>query len=240
MVIRKTSNKNSANYWDTTGNWRLNYYDTLRSTPDSKLSKIEKVEKELDIWEFAYLEKLISTKSQTILDIGCGVGRHIIPFATKYPSKKFWGIDISTCQIQLFKGQIETLQLKNIYAIEGNAAKIPLHVDVDLIIACNNSFGVLTGKTRDECFLEIKRLLNDNGVIMISSFSNIKIMKDCYSEWGTNVISFEESIKLAHLEIYDSFWKSSDMLVKEFGKYQFTCIDIKETALGCILIFKNK
>jgi cyclopropane fatty-acyl-phospholipid synthase-like methyltransferase len=229
-----------SNFWDTTGDWRMNYYTILHNTPDEELTEIARAEKKLDELEKQSIIELLSSNVKSILDLGCGVGRSVIELASKYPDKLFVGIDISPYQIHLFNEQIQLLQLTNIKAFEYDVKDIPItNQKFDLIIACNNSFGNFIEETREKCFNELHRLLTDEGSIMISSFDDLSIAQECYNEWKINVISIDKATCLVRLDHYDSFWKNSDMLIKEFAIHNFRCTRIQKAGLGCVQTYKK-
>jgi ubiquinone/menaquinone biosynthesis C-methylase UbiE len=227
-------------YWDSTGEWRLSYYEKLKKTPDTLLNEVERLEKELDYLENNYLEKLLAVGASEILDIGCGVGRSILRHAVNYPIKQFVGVDISPQQIYLFNEQIKKNGLFNITALVGSAEEVPIYNrEFDLIILVNNSFGSFGMDIRRKCFLEIRRLLKPTGTIIVGSFTNIAIAKHCYDTWNQRVINIDTELCLVHLENYDSIWKDEKVLIQEFHSFGFENIKSELTVLGCVQTFKK-
>jgi len=55
-----------------------------------------------------------------VLEIGCSTGANLIPMACAFSESTFVGFDISSLQIEVAKGDLEALQLKNIRFLVGD------------------------------------------------------------------------------------------------------------------------
>lgn len=90
--------KNMREYWNYRSLGFNKMAERNKVTDDSFLGKIIK-------------EKNVLNKDSTVLDVGCGVGRHLLYFADK--SKKVTGIDISDKMLEYAKQNLEKSGYKN-------------------------------------------------------------------------------------------------------------------------------
>lgn len=237
----KNYDESLTRYWDSTGDWRLNYYNDLHLRENESLTKIEKLELDLDRKEFEILEKLINRKSiNRIIDIGCGVGRTLKNFILKYPDKNFVGVDISEYQIKLFNDQIREMNVNNIKAFVMDASNInELKEPFDLIMFCNNSLGCISENGRKTCISQIASLLNTNGIVFVSSFDKIDIAESCYKEWGNRIIQLNRQEEFVELDYYRSYWKSKQSLIDEFVRVGLYNTYYCSAGLGGIYLFSK-
>lgn len=79
------------------------------------------------------LKEISIGKAKTVLDLGCGVGRLLIPLAKKYPSKKFVGIDVSQKMVDICSGRTKKLKNAFIAQNDGRSLQLPKYKSFDLI-----------------------------------------------------------------------------------------------------------
>lgn len=228
-------------YWDNTGEWRKSYYTQLKNITSDKLSMAEKMERELDLAEYTAIDKIIKYKKKiSLLDIGCGVGRQILDFGIVYKQSQFEGIDISPYQISLLNKEIKNRKMKNIKAKVLDAANVgELRTRYDVVMFCNNSLGCFDEKRRILCLKGVKKVLKDDGMLLIGNFGKISIADRCYAEWGISVLGIDFIKEQIDLGVYKSIWKNSKALVEEMSLHNFKCVENIEAGLGGVYIFQN-
>lgn len=229
-------------YWDNTGEWRKSYYTQLKNITSDKLSMAEKMERELDLAEYTAIDKIIKYKKKiSLLDIGCGVGRQILDFGIVYKQSQFEGVDISPYQINLLNKEIKNRNINNIKAKVLDAANVDkLCTYYDVVMFCNNSLGCFDEKRRIRCLKGVKKVLKDDGMLLIGNFGKISIADRCYAEWGISVLGIDFIKEQIDLGVYKSIWKNSKALVEEMSLHNFKCVENIEAGLGGVYIFQNK
>jgi len=140
--------------------------------------------------------KLIQTlvqKNGSILDIGCGSGRHLIPLSKL--NYNITGIDNSSGMLDLLKSKYKNADIKKI-----NVYKYNLKKKFDLIIMMWNSFNeiVLTKNEAIKLIKKFKLILNKKGKILI----NI----DDPSQFDQQNLNFQTKNIIKNIE-YSSDWK---------------------------------
>ena len=238
MNYTQKSNQEIASFWDSTGEWRLDYFHQLKATPDAELSLPLRVEKEFVIAEEEFMSGLIQ-KSSSIIELGCGVGRSIVPFILQYPKKSFLGVDIAPYQIELFRRQIEKYAVTNASALCCDVSDLRFAKEsFDLVLICNHTYGNFLGSTRERMLRGVKQILRSDGTLMIGGFTNFPLARDCYREWGVKVIRTDDETGFVELEHYHSFWQSEDSVVNELKSFGFSCVETRYTRLGFIKAFQ--
>ncbi|SVA69322.1 uncharacterized protein METZ01_LOCUS122176 [marine metagenome] len=76
---------------------------------------------------------LLLNESNRVLDVGCGVGDHILGFARKFPNNDFVGIDIDSAAISNARIRATYRKLNNIQYHELNCLKMKFQSQFDLI-----------------------------------------------------------------------------------------------------------
>jgi len=91
-------------------------------------------------WEMSVLAKYIAF-AKTLLDVGCGTGRHIIPLTEK--GLKILGIDKNKAYVTAAKSKLKSKrQIANIDLIIADARFLPLkHALFDAVICMGNVLG---------------------------------------------------------------------------------------------------
>lgn len=147
----------------------------------SKLNRFEKLDRAVLAAEYAVCHE-VSALGGVILDIGCGVGRHIktiidSPFCQV---TKVIGVDIG---LELLKKALEK-------SVEGNyCRKVDFHLasadnlffisneSIDSIIIMYRTFGNLPDKVKEKNLREVKRILKKKGHCVLS-LGNRKFIDD--------------------------------------------------------------
>lgn len=183
----------------------------------------------------------INKKKISLLDIGCGVGRQILDFGIVYKQSQFEGVDISPYQINLLNKEIKNRNINNIKAKVLDAINVDkLCTCYDVVMFCNNSLGCFDEKRRSRCLKGVKKVLKDDGMLLIGNFGKISIADRCYAEWGISVLGIDFIKEQIDLGVYKSIWKNSKALVEEISLHNFKCVENIEAGLGGVYIFQNK
>lgn len=106
------------------------------------------------------INRIMSTKPKTVLDLGCGTGNILMKLSTNEELKLF-GLDISDNMIEVAKRNLGTkAELK----IE-DAENIPWEDQLFDVVVCNASFHHYPNPQK--VLSEIKRVLKSNGTLII-------------------------------------------------------------------------
>jgi tRNA G46 methylase TrmB len=87
-MIEQKDRQTVSEYWDTTGEWRLHYFENLKRTPDEQLNPVLRAEKEFALTEERVLNGLLR-EAKSVLELGCGVGRSILNEIAGHPEISF-------------------------------------------------------------------------------------------------------------------------------------------------------
>jgi len=155
-----------------------------------------------------FIEKL--PKETIVADIGCGNGRHLIPFAKKL--KKVIGVDLSKELLDIVKEKLDFEKIKNVTLIHADVANIPLDdesVDAAIYIAALHN---IKGKNnRIKSLKELKRILKKNGVAQISVWSRWqdRYRKHFFKKWFIR----KGSSEFGDIDIY---WRQNGLNIPRF------------------------
>lgn len=109
------------------------------------------------------LNKIIGLAKDSILDLGCGTGRHVIPLAEK--GYRCYGIDISAEMLRILKKKIKEKKL-NIHIAEGDIANLPYKDNsFDMVLCMFHTLEFL--RDRINVFKEAKRVLKKDGYFFV-------------------------------------------------------------------------
>lgn len=99
-------------------------------------------------------------KNSNICDVGCGNGRNMM-----FKDYNFIGVDNCRAFLEICKS-------KNLEVIESNMTKLPFKNEQFDAVICIAAFHHLyTNTAKIECLLEIKRIIKNNGKILLSVWS---------------------------------------------------------------------
>ncbi len=122
------------------------------------------------------LEKIQINKGSYIADLGSGPGRFTIPMAKIVGEEgKVYAVDISEESLMLLKENAEKEGLKNIEIVYGDISKkIPLNDNlIDIAFMANVFHGIVYEGNEAEVLNEIKRILKNEGKLIILEFKKI-------------------------------------------------------------------
>jgi alkylated DNA repair protein alkB family protein 8 len=109
-------------------------------------------------------------EGNTVLDLGCGNGRHLIPCAER--CRKVIGIDLSINLLNIVRKKLNKAKIGNAELIRADAKNLPIKSEVFdsalFIAALHNIQG---RKNRIEALKELKRVLKANGKSLITVWS---------------------------------------------------------------------
>ncbi len=115
-----------------------------------------------------FIKKL--PEEYTVVDIGCGNGRHLFPCAKQ--CKRTIGVDISRKLLRIVNNKIRKEQLNKIVLIHSNMINIPIKDESVDAVMCIASIHNIKGKyQRIQSLNEIFRILKKNGIALISVWS---------------------------------------------------------------------
>ena len=107
-------------------------------------------------------ENILLTGNEKVLEIGCGIGRLLKPFATLYPGMSLFGIDVSEEMIR--KARLRLNEIENVELIRTSGKDLENFDDNSLDFVY--SYVVLQHMPRKfvhTYFLEVARILNEKG-----------------------------------------------------------------------------
>jgi ubiquinone/menaquinone biosynthesis C-methylase UbiE len=109
-------------------------------------------------------------KNCTVIDIGCGNGRHLLPCAKN--CKKVIGLDISTELLKIVKNKVYDKKLRNVEFIHSDAVNIPIKNDsIDAVLYIATLHNIPIRYRRINSLKEIHRILKPGGMAIISVWS---------------------------------------------------------------------
>lgn len=221
-----------VSFWNSTASWRARYFANLREADPAVLSSPLQMQREFVMGEDLVIDREVKW-AQAVVDLGCGVGRSLLPGIRAYPGKQFVGIDLSNQQIDRFAGVLARERHKNACAVLGDARYVPLpSAWADLVIVCNQTFGTFLGPMREAVVLEITRLLRQGGRLYIGGFDNIGIAARLYRTWGVPIVSVDRKKQFVTLRDYSSWWQDSEDVTAVLADYQFKLAESRRVRLG--------
>lgn len=133
-------------------------------------------------WEMSVLAKYIAS-AKTLLDVGCGTGRHIIPLTEK--GLKILGIDKNKEYVTAAKSKLKSKRQS---------------ANIDLIIA-------------DARFLPLKRALFDVAICMGNVLGDVGVSKKGRMAIVQEMINSGKSEAILMIELVHRYWRLTDLLV---------------------------
>ena len=110
------------------------------------------------------------SKESTVVDIGSGNGRHLIPCADY--CKKVIGLDVSKELIKIIKKKVYEKKLRNVDLIHSDAVNIPIkNNSIDAVLYIATLHNISIRYRRINSLKEINRILKPGGKAIISVWS---------------------------------------------------------------------
>lgn len=206
-----------------------NYYKNIENhfdTSDEKLlrsTEYNSLEKYLFHYESRMFKILTNNNISNILDLGCGDGKVLKKFATKYPEKKFIGVDISKKNIELAKKQNFAPNVEYIVHNVCNSFEFTQKIDLVFSFSVIQYFNIENSKKLLENLINI---ISDEGCILHMSIPDLNHKNKLLLEDKFNLVKFifnlMKSIFRKKLQYNNNsyFW-SKDELISQYHKYFF-------------------
>lgn len=150
------------------------------------------------------------SKTDMVVDLGCGNGRHLIPCAEH--CKEVIGLDISKELLSITKKKLKEKNLDNTILLHANMTNIPLKNDtVDSILFIAALHNIKGKDRRIQSLKEVKRVLKKDGTALISVWSRWqdKYRKHFLKKWFTK----KGQTEFGDIDIY---WKQHGLDIPRF------------------------
>jgi ubiquinone/menaquinone biosynthesis C-methylase UbiE len=141
------------------------------------------------------------SKTDMVVDLGCGNGRHLIPCAEH--CKEVVGLDISKELLSITNKKLKEKNLENTILLHADMTNMPLKNDtVDSILFIAALHNIKGKDKRIQSLKEVKRVLKKDGTALISVWSRWqdKYRKHFLKKWFTK----KEQTEFGDIDIY---WK---------------------------------
>lgn len=99
-----------------------------------------------------------------LLDVGCGTGELLKYLISKYPSIRFYGVDISEKMLEVAQSKLT----ESVNLLLGDAENLPFDNDVFDFVICNDSFHHYPNPQK--AIFEFHRVLQNKGILLISDY----------------------------------------------------------------------
>jgi tRNA (uracil-5-)-methyltransferase TRM9 len=149
-------------------------------------------------------------KTDLVVDMGCGNGRHLIQCAEH--CKIVIGLDISKELLKIAKNKLKEKKLNNCIFLHADASYVPIKDGtVNAIIYIASLHNIQGREKRIQSLKEIKRILKNDGTALISVWSRWqdKYRKHFFKKWLTKTWKDE----FGDIEIY---WRQHGIDVPRF------------------------
>lgn len=155
----------------------MNWFEEWFNSPLYEKLYADRDEKEAErLIEFLE-ETLLSEQYRSILDLGCGRGRHSHNLAKR--GYEVTGIDLSTAAIQTAKEKAKELGLENV-CFEVRDMRNPLPKQFDAIVNLFTTFGYFKADEENASVLDsVVQMLNERGLFVLD-YLNAEKVKQTY------------------------------------------------------------
>lgn len=150
------------------------------------------------------------SKTDMVVDLGCGNGRHLLPCAEQ--CKQVIGLDISKELLGITKKKLKEKELDNTILLHADMTNIPLKNDtVDSILFIAALHNVKGNDRRIQSLKEVKRILKKDGTALISVWSRWqdKYRKQFFKKWFTR----KGQTEFGDIDIY---WRQNGLNIPRF------------------------
>ncbi|MHA1407564.1 MAG: class I SAM-dependent methyltransferase [Candidatus Heimdallarchaeaceae archaeon] len=163
--------------------------------------------KRLDREKFFFKEIITGNRCKNVLDLGCGVGDHLIEFSEWF--KEGLGLDFSETSINIAKDRVKKKGLENkigfICEDMRNLNNLDKKKKFDLIFCIGNSFALFSKQERDAILEQTYQKLNLGGIAVFQMVNYMK--KSELSEWLINPKVFRNETGLLNFFVRILEWK---------------------------------
>jgi tRNA (uracil-5-)-methyltransferase TRM9 len=150
------------------------------------------------------------SKTDMVVDLGCGNGRHLLPCAEH--CKEVIGLDISKEILGITRKKLKEKNLDNTILLHADISNIPLKNDtVDSILFIAALHNIKDKDKRIQSLKEVKRVLKKDGTALISVWSRWqdKYRKHFLKKWFTR----KGQAEFGDIDIY---WKQHGRNIPRF------------------------
>jgi len=150
------------------------------------------------------------SKTDMVVDLGCGNGRHLVPCAEH--CKQAMGIDISGELLGIVQKKLKGKNLNNAVLLHADMVNLPLKNDtVDSILFIAALHNIKGKDKRIQSLKEVKRVLKKDGTALISVWSRWqdKYRKHFLKKWFTK----KGQTEFGDIEIY---WRQHSLDIPRF------------------------
>lgn len=145
-----------------------NQTDTNEQTWDAIAESFDKTRKKPWKTTIDYINSI--PKNTTVLDIGCGNGRHLVPCTRQ--CKHVIGLDISKNLLKIVDKKIKENKITNATLVHGNMICLPIgNNSIDSVLCIASIHNVKGRQNRILVLKEIYRILKKNSTAFISVWS---------------------------------------------------------------------
>ena len=138
-----------------------------------------------------------------VLEIGCGAGGNLIPFAAAHPRARVVGIDLSQVQIDHGRPRVHALGLNNLQLLAGDIARMNLAElgQFDFVIA-HGVYSWVPPEVQEALLSALRSLLNPEGVAYVSyntypGWKSKEILRDAMLLASDGSVTPEEKVRHA-------------------------------------------
>jgi ubiquinone/menaquinone biosynthesis C-methylase UbiE/uncharacterized protein YbaR (Trm112 family) len=222
------------------------------NTKDTQIAKSKRIEQRVrdehaDVYldwfgpytnsiEYEAICRIIKPDAEdTLVDLGCGVGRYTIPLS--FLCKEIIAIDYSLKSLLVLKKEIEKNGIKNISLIQADITMMPLKANAFDKIVCSQVFTFLPGReSRSRAAQKVNDVLKPNGRLVLTVFNNhlyrkIKLLiglKGAYAKEGSHPTHNFYYFNFSRWDLH-SFLKESNFSVERiYGLCNFPREIIKD------------
>ena len=150
------------------------------------------------------------SKNDTLVDIGCGNGRHLLLSGKIF--RKAIGIDISIALLKIVKKRIFENKIDNVFLVHSDFVNLPLKSNsADAVLFIASLHNVKGRENRVKALCEVRRILKKDGKVLISVWSRWqdRYRKMFFKKWFTSIGKNE-------FGDIDIFWRQNGLNIPRF------------------------
>lgn len=175
-----------------------------------------------------------------MLDVGCGEGQYLFPYATAYPNRRFVGVDKNEQNIALCNSYIARKKLNNTTILHSSIESMPADAPYDLIICV----GVLQYIADDQKAIEVMHdSLSDHGKFLLYVPVNNRGILSFYQQLMKSYPNYEsvQDRKRIYTEeaVRSLLQQANFTIINRTATYGFFGILSNELFNSCTLLIVN-